>query len=135
MDLGGAGPEYIEPFFDQELQGLRLQAIFSKPLVVLINDGVRSGKEWITFLLKQRRRAVLIGSRTKGYFLAGKIFDVFPGRFLLYLAVKDLPELPALENNGVHPDIFVSSQLPYSAGDDPVFRAALKFLASEFTNH
>lgn len=122
--FGGAYPEYIQPFFSQGSK----EAVYSKPLVVLINDGVRSGKEWITYILKQEKRAVLIGTQTKGYFLAGKPFEIQPGRFLLYLAVQEDPTMPKLEHNGVKPDIEVQLQLPYSQGVDPVLEEAFKYI-------
>ncbi len=122
--FGGAYPEYIEPFFSQGSS----DAIYSKPLVVLINDGVRSGKEWITYNLKQEKRATLIGTQTKGYFLAGKPFEIQPDRFLLYLAVQEVPSAPKLEHNGVKPDIEVQFQLPYSQGNDPVLEKAFKYI-------
>ncbi len=122
--FGGAYPEFIEPFFSQGSK----EAIYSKPLIVLINDGVRSGKEWITYILKQEKRATLIGTQTKGYFLAGKPFEIQPGRFLLYLAVSEVPSAPKLEHNGVKPDIEVQFQLPYSQGADPVLEKAFQYI-------
>lgn len=122
--FGGAYPEYIEPFFKQGSK----EAIYAKPLIVLINDGVRSGKEWISYLLKQTKRGTLIGSRTKGYFLAAQTFEIEPHRFMLYLAVKEDPSMPKLEHNGVEPDIEVQTSLPYSAGADPVLERAIQFI-------
>ncbi len=58
----------------------------------------------------------IIGSKTKGYFLTGKLFDIEPHRFLLYLAVDKNPNLPELEGIGVSPDIQVDFNLPYSKG-------------------
>lgn len=122
--FGGASPEYIEPFM-QKPNGSR--AAYDKPLIILINDGVRSGKEWITYILKETKRATLIGSRTKGFFLAGMPFEIRKDRFMLYLAVNEDPSMPKLEGNGVFPDIQVSFDLPYSEGRDPVLDEAIKF--------
>lgn len=123
--FGGASPEYLEPFI-QKANGSG--AIYDKPLIALINDGVRSGKEWITYVLKETKRVTLIGSRTKGYFLAGMPFEIRRGRFLLYLAVKEDPSMPKLEGNGVFPDIEVPFDLPYSEGRDPVLEEAIHFI-------
>ena len=120
--FGGAYPEYIDPF---------LENFYTKPLVVLINDGVRSGKEWITYILKQSKRANLVGTRTKGYFLAGQPFEIDSNRFLLYLAVHEDPEMPKLEHNGVRPDFEVQQTLPYLSGADAQLAFALKFLANK----
>lgn len=124
--FGGAYPEYLDPFFKQSGK----EAVYSKPLFVLINDGVRSGKEWLTYILKQKKRATLIGTRTKGYFLGGQPFDIKPNRFLLYLAVQENPEMPKLEGNGVSPDIEVKLELPYSQGVDPVMYRAYELIKS-----
>jgi carboxyl-terminal processing protease len=123
--FGGASPEYLEPFFQRAYGS---PAVYSKPLVILINDGVRSGKEWITYVLKEADRAILIGSRTKGYFLAGMPFEIRRGRFLLYLAVNEDPTMPKLEGNGIYPDIEIPFNLPYSEGRDPVLESALKYI-------
>jgi carboxyl-terminal processing protease len=121
--FGGAYPEYLEPFFPKDNQ----PAVYDKPLIVLINDGVRSGKEWLAHILKQTRRAVLFGTKTKGYFLNGKPYDIWPDRYLLYLAVGEDPKMPKLEGVGVPPDYNVHYSYPYSEGRDPVLEAAIKF--------
>jgi carboxyl-terminal processing protease len=127
--FGGAYPAYLNPFYDHDDQGKPIQQIYSKPIVVLINNGVRSGKEWIADFLKQTHRATLIGTKTKGYSLAGKIFDVVQRRFALYLAVAK-GSRPDLEGNGVKPDIEVPFELQYSAGFDPQLERGLSFLSS-----
>ena len=143
--FGGAGPAYVTPFFDHDDTGKPIRQRYTKPLVVLINHGTRSGKEWVAELLKAHGRATLIGTRTAGYFRAGMRFDIAPGRFLLYLAVQssdtpprrprtdaerqkvadDWVDPPALEGVGVSPDITVESPLPYCAGADPQLQAAI----------
>lgn len=125
--FGGAYPGYLNPFYDHDDQGRPIPQIYSKPMVTLINDGVRSGKEWISDILKQTHRATLIGTRTKGYFLAGEVFPFVPGHFDLYLAVAKGPA-PDLEGNGVKPDIEVPFALSYSAGLDPQLERGLSFL-------
>ena len=97
-------------------------------MTALINQNVRSGKEWITDLLKKSKRATLIGERTKGYFLAGKLFKIIPGKYDLYLAVKKGAG-PDLEGKGVKPDIEVPQNLEYSAGYDPQLQTALAVLS------
>jgi C-terminal processing protease CtpA/Prc len=98
-------------------------------MVILIKDGVRSGKEWISDILKQSHRATLIGEPTKGYFLAAKLFQIVPGRFDLYLATAKGPG-PDLEGHGVPPDIEVPATLPYSAGSDPQLQRGLNLLGN-----
>ncbi|MCM2279853.1 MAG: S41 family peptidase [Oligoflexia bacterium] len=123
--FGGAHPGYVEPFFARDEEGQEIPQIYSKPLIVLINGGVRSGKEWVAHVLKLSKRGILVGTRTAGYFLAGKLFDIQPGKYLLYLAVALGPEGVDLEGKGVLPDVEVQAPLPYSAGADPQLAEAL----------
>jgi C-terminal processing protease CtpA/Prc len=60
--------------------------------------------------LEKSKRATLIRERTKGYFLAGKLFKIIPGKYDLYLAVKK-GSGPDLEGKGVKPDIEVPQNL------------------------
>ena len=94
--FGGSGPAYLNPFFDHDDSGHPVAQVYGKPMVVLINSGTRSGKEWLTYIIKTTKRATLLGSKTAGYFRPGQPFKIQPNRFLLYLAVKgDGPPLPA----------------------------------------
>lgn len=130
--FGGADPSFLDPFFTTDSGNHEIPQIFSKPLIVLINDGVRSGKEWLAYILKERKRALLVGTRTKGYFLGGSPFQIDYNYYLLYLAVSSDPTMPPLENNGVQPDVEVKNNFPYSVGRDIVLTTARE-LASKFT--
>ncbi len=81
--------------------------VYDKPVVALINGGVRSGKELVAFSLKRTGRAKLVGERTAGSVVAGKLFPV-DSRTFLYLAVAagDVDGVN-LEGAGVEPDIAV----------------------------
>jgi carboxyl-terminal processing protease len=125
--FGGAYPEYLAPFFKQKNQN----AFYSKPMIVLINHGVRSGKEWIAHILKQKGRATLIGSNTRGYFLSGQPFEIVPNRFMLYLAVQQDETKPKLENIGVSPHILFDQELEYTQGADPILNEALNFIINK----
>jgi carboxyl-terminal processing protease len=84
---------------------------YDKPLVVLINDGARSGKELLANALKVSRRATLLGIPTAGAVLAGKLFSV-DKRCALYLAVEDVAiGNERLEGHGVTPDIVIGDRL------------------------
>ena len=125
--LGGAHPGYLNPFFNHDEEGNPIPKQYTKPLIVLINEGVRSGKEWIASLLKTSHRGILVGSRTRGYFLAGKLFDILPSRFALYLAVAEFkPGGIDLEGKGVSPDIEVPFDFRYANGADPQLQGAIK---------
>jgi carboxyl-terminal processing protease len=80
---------------------------YDKPVVALINGGSRSGKELLAFSLKQSGRAKLVGDRTAGYVLAGRLFPI-DDRTALYLAVSD-GEVGGvrLEGIGVEPDVSI----------------------------
>jgi carboxyl-terminal processing protease len=124
--FGGCAPSWLNPFFDHDEAGRPIAQVYAKPLVVLINGGTRSGKEWLAFILKKTRRATLVGARTAGHFIAGQPFEIEPGRFMLYLAVNgDGPPGVAIEGIGVAPDANVDFEFPYSAGSDPQLAAAI----------
>jgi len=105
---------------------------FSGPMVVLINEDVRSGKEALAYQFKKTGRAVLIGTRTAGAFLAGKGFFTNEDHgYLLYLAVKGvLLDGNAIEGRGIAPDTEIAYPLDQVLTKDPQLEAALKHLGS-----
>jgi carboxyl-terminal processing protease len=129
---GGAWTPYIQSFFDKDLEsGEKIPQIYSKPIYVLINDGVRSGKEYLAFLFKKEKRAKLIGSNTAGHFLGGSLFDIVNGKYALYLAVENDPT-GVLEGRGVAPDIQIDQLLPYSGGKDVQLEATLELIRKAY---
>jgi len=63
---------------------------FDGPLVVLVNNGTRSGKEALPYQFKHSGRAALIGATTQGAFTAGKgVFAEASVDYMLYLAVSE----------------------------------------------
>ncbi len=134
---GGAQPEYTELFVGGApimthvgRDGRQGFASFRwrRPVVVLVDEGTRSGKEVVTYGLK-RRGVRVVGTRTAGALLAGRGFLLSDGS-LLVLAVADVRvEGERLEGRGVVPDVVVPFRLPYAAGHDPQLEAALAELA------
>jgi carboxyl-terminal processing protease len=132
---GGAQPEYAELFVGGApimtyvgRDGRENFASFRwrRPVVVLVDEGTRSGKEVVTYGLK-RQGVRVVGTRTAG--LAGRGFLLSDGS-LLVLAVSDVRvEGERLEGRGVMPDVVVPFRLPYAAGHDPQLDAALAELA------
>lgn len=119
--FGGADPAYVAPFIGSD-------AIYRKPMAVLIDAGTRSGKEWAAFLFKASGRAPLIGTATAGSFLAGQPFTIGQ-RHILMLAVSDAgPPGVDIEGRGVQPDIAVDWPLDMR-GEDPQFETAVDRLA------
>jgi carboxyl-terminal processing protease len=134
---GGARPEYTELFVggapimtfvgrdgDEAFATFR----WRRPVVVLVDEGTRSGKEVVTYGL-QRQDVPVVGTRTAGALLAARGFLLSDGS-LLVLAVSDVRvEGERLEGRGVVPDVEVPFELPYAAGRDPQLDAALGKLA------
>jgi carboxyl-terminal processing protease len=134
---GGAQPEYTELFVGgapimtyvgrdgrQHFANFR----WRRPVVLLVDEGTRSGKEVVTYGLK-RQGVRVVGARTAGALLAGRGFLLSDGS-LLVLAVADVRvEGERLEGRGIVPDVVVPFQLPYAAGHDPQLEAALAELA------
>jgi carboxyl-terminal processing protease len=124
--FGGAGLEY--------LAGIRESAVLRQvPKYFLVDDGVRSGKEWVAATIKLERLGTLIGSRTAGAFLAGKPFRFASGKYLLFLAVDAFapPGIPPIEGVGVEPNVPVPPCRTYCAGRDPQLDKSLELIEDE----
>jgi carboxyl-terminal processing protease len=105
---------------------------YDKPVVCLINGGSRSGKELVAYSLKQTHRATLVGERTAGYVLGGRLFPV-NDRCALYLAVEGpTPDSVNLEGIGVTPDIEVKQTCDDRAEHDLQRDKAVELLLSKF---
>lgn len=137
---GGCNPDFVNVFND-EVPALtnigrdgkvqRYDPAWRKPLIILINEGTRSGKEVVSYSLQKHRRATLVGTRSAGAVIAGKPF-VLSDRSLLYLAVADfLVDGVRLEGIGVIPDVEVPGSLPYADGADPQLDKALDLAATQ----
>ena len=86
-------------------------------MVVLINDGTRSAKEFLSYEFKSRRRARLVGTRTAGAFLGAGGFEV--GRTgLLELPIMGLRvDGKPIEGTGVAPDLAFAPRFSYTDRD------------------
>lgn len=137
---GGASPSDQDLFFrppaafpdmqtQDRQQGVKVErSYYNKPLAVLINRGVRSGKELIAYGLKQSHRAKLFGDTTAGYVVAGQ-YNPLDKRCFLYLGVVDIRlNGERLEGKGVAPDVPVEDKLGV---DDPVLKKALEYLSKK----
>ncbi|MGI9403676.1 MAG: S41 family peptidase [Hyphomicrobium sp.] len=135
---GGARPRFLNIFDphgptmtltdrndDAETVGFR----WRKPVVLLINNGTRSGKEVLTYGFKKNGYGEVVGERTAGALLAGRAFLLSDGS-LLILAVNDVAvDGERLEGKGVAPTIEVPFELPYAAGKDPQLNKAISILS------
>ncbi|MHC4426479.1 MAG: S41 family peptidase [Planctomycetota bacterium] len=126
---GDMGYEFIAPFLQYGLgevtvestgrkQTFKSIAGCSKPVVVLINGGSRSGKEVLAYLFKKTGRGVLVGERTAGYVTGGRKREISSDSFLYYGAFNMLIDGKRLEGVGVEPDIEVPFDIRFAAGKD-----------------
>ncbi len=96
---------------------------YDKPLVLLINRGTRSSKEYFAYQIKKSGRGTLVGTTTAGAFLAASGEKVGSDGFLEFpisgLALDGI----ALEGRGVAPDILVEDNDAYSPRDTQLERA------------
>ena len=123
------GYEFIAPFLQYGLGKVVVESIgrkrkftsiagCDKPVVVLINDGSRSGKEVLAYLFKKTGRGLLIGERTAGYATGGRKREISPDSFLYYAVGDMLIDGKRLEGVGVEPDIEVPFDIRFAAGKD-----------------
>ena len=149
MDLrggfGGAWYDYLDPFFKDRSDFFECTWIdrdgkqtlnkpgrkeyewyHSGPMVVLINEDVRSGKESLAYQFKKSSRATVIGETTWGAFTAGKgIFnDQKLDYFLLIANAELLLDGQTVEGVGISPDIVVPYSLSKSLSKDPQMERA-----------
>lgn len=89
---------------------------YDKPMVAIINDGSRSGKELVSFSLKSTGRAKLVGTKTAGAVLAGSISPI-DEKCTAYIAVLDCTIGGVrLEGIGVTPDVEIDNKTHDQAG-------------------
>lgn len=143
--FGGTWYEYLDPFYKNRknyfeytwidrngktvLNGPESKTnktFYSGPMVVLINEGVRSGKEALAYQFKKSNRAILIGTNTKGAFSVGRgIFNKKELPYFLYLATGELLlDQNRIEGIGIPPDIYVPYPLTENNAEDPQLKEA-----------
>ena len=138
--LGGANASYLNLFNQRvPLATFRargspsrpLDSQWRKPVVLLINERSRSGKEILAYGFKKYGYGKLVGTKTAGAVTAGRIFRV-GGEAVLYLAVADVcVDGERLEGRGVEPDVVVPFKLPYANGNDPQLGKAVEVLMGQ----
>jgi carboxyl-terminal processing protease len=99
---------------------------WQKPVVVIVNEGTRSGKELLSFGFQHYHLGTVIGARTAGAVLGSRPFVMQDGS-LLILAVTDVSiDGQRLEGVGVTPSISVPFTLEYAQGADPLKAKAVE---------
>ena len=137
---GGATPNYLS-IFSKEVPFLTevgrngsretLDYQWRKPVVMLVNNGTRSGKEILAYGFKRYGIGPIVGTKTAGAVLGARPFLLQDGS-LLYLPVVDVfTNGERLEGKGVTPDIEVPFQVEYAQGSDPQQEKAVEVLAVE----
>jgi carboxyl-terminal processing protease len=102
------------------------RSVWTKPVVMLVNEGSRSSKEILAYAFQQKKIGLVIGTPTPGAVVGGRAFLMSDGS-LLYVAVVDVyvNGNTRLEGKGVTPDIVVPFELQYARGADPQRERAL----------
>ncbi len=132
---GGADPSYLNFFVDQRIVATSVSrdgertdfaSGWARPVVLLIDEGSRSGKELLAHGFRALDKGPIVGERTAGAVLAGRINALSDGS-VLYLAVAEvLIDGQRLEGVGVAPDIEVPFEVRYAAGADPQLERAVR---------
>ncbi len=138
--LGGAWPYYLNIFNrniptltmrDRDGQEFLVDSQWRKPAVYLVNAFSRSGKEFLAYGAMKYNLATVIGERTPGQTLGGRLFPLSNGD-ALFLAVQSCRiDGVNLEGVGVAPDIEVPFDIRYCAGHDTQLERALEYLVDE----
>ncbi len=126
---GGAMPSYLNIYTarnirltgtDRSQSTFTSNSAWSKPVVMLVNEASRSGKEILAYGFRKHQIGLVVGAKTAGAVVQGSLFAIKDGS-VLYLAVADvhLDQNQQLEGIGVTPDIEVPFSLNYAQGSDP----------------
>lgn len=140
---GGASPVYLNLFTDQAMTFTSIRrdgtavtfgSGWAKPVVLLVDEGSRSGKELIAHGFRSLGIGPVVGETTAGAVVSGMLNALSDGS-LLYVAVADVTVAGArLEGRGVTPDIAVPFDAPYAAGADPQLERAVAVAAERVEN-
>jgi carboxyl-terminal processing protease len=135
---GGAEPGYLDIFnarsptmtlTERNAEQSIVNGRWRKPVVLLINEGTRSGKEVLAYGFKKYGLGPVVGTRSAGALLAGRAFLLSNGCLLL-LAVADVSiDGERLEGRGVTPLVSVPFDIRYAQGNDPQLVRAIGLLA------
>lgn len=131
---GGANPDVLSffapvfprlSFIGRDGRVRNADRAWRKPVTLLVDRTTRSGKEILAFGFRREDTGAVVGERTAGAVLGGRVFALSGGS-LLYLPVFDVRvDGERLEGRGVAPTVEVPAELPYSAGTDPQLDRAL----------
>ncbi len=101
-------------------------AVWTRPVVALVDGATRSAKEVLAWELRERGIARLIGERTAGAVIPATFARVAPDAILMFPSTTLGAYTERLEGKGVEPDVLVRAAGPWSAGADPILEAGLQ---------
>lgn len=126
LDLrhGMTGPDatYVEAFFGEK-------ALYTKPLVVLVDQSTGGGRERLAELIQKTGRGTLVGQPTQGLREALDFQDVLPGEAALVYAVPAKNPKISPVSRPLIPDTLVEPTTFFSAGADAILTKALSVAA------
>jgi carboxyl-terminal processing protease len=106
----GRNPQQTMRFFARPGGEMKLQGV---PMVVLINEGSASASEIVAGALKDRRRAVIVGTKSFGKGSVQTIIPMEDGSALrLTTALYYTPSGQTINEKGITPDVVVEDQAP-----------------------
>jgi carboxyl-terminal processing protease len=140
--LGGAWPYYLNIFnqniptltmIDRDGKETSVDSQWRKPAVYLVNTFSRSGKELLVFGARKYHLATVIGERTAGHTLGGRLFPLSNGDVLFLAGQSCRIDGVNLEGVGVAPDIEVPFDVRYCSGHDLQLEKAVEYLVEKLT--
>jgi carboxyl-terminal processing protease len=125
LDLRGRGGN--APVVAQVMRLLNgPEAVWTRPVVALVDRQSRSGKDALAYELKVSGRALLVGEPTAGAVLPAAFADVGPETVLMFPSFSLPRYTELLELKPTAPDVHVERAGPYSAGLDPILDAGIR---------
>lgn len=134
---GGANPDYLNIFntrvpiiehIERDGTVRQYDPQWRKPVLMLVNHTVRSGKEILVYGLKHYQLGTVLGETTAGAVLGGCVFVLSNGDLLLLAGVDARVNGETLEGVGVEPHIKVPRDIRYCQGTDIQLEQAIQFL-------
>lgn len=137
---GGASPNYLNIYTangpsvtmtGRDRQSVTANYQWKKPVVMVVNEGSRSGKEILAFGFQRYKIGSVVGSPTAGAVVGGRPF-IMPDGSILYLAVADviIDGKYRLEGKPITPDLNVPLTLEYAQGADPQKERAIALMTN-----
>jgi hypothetical protein len=133
------------PFCNWDLSYPSAPAVYTKPMIVLVDDFSTSTGDYFPALIQDNKRAKLVGTRTNG--AGGSVIDLSAGwysetntRVTQSLMIRPeerefegFPKSPYIENTGVRPDIQLDYMTVENAATNgrPYSNAFARILAEE----